>query len=85
MMKNYKSSFLLTVFGGLLMTKQNYENMTRKQIKEYLLSHRNDDEAWSVFMEKLGNLDQNQGYSPDLSTEEMEQIFQSRLNPQISH
>jgi hypothetical protein len=39
------SKFLLTVFGGLLMMKQDYENMTRKQIKEYLLSHRNDEEA----------------------------------------
>ncbi|WP_237741219.1 DUF6887 family protein [Geminocystis herdmanii] len=59
--------------------------MTRKQIKEYLLSHRQDEEAWSVFMEKLGNLNENQGYSPDLSAEEMEQIFQSKLNQKIPH
>lgn len=65
------------------MTKQDYENMTRKQIKEHLLSHRNDEEAWSVFMEKLGNLNENHGYSPDLSTEEMEQIFRSKLNQKI--
>ncbi|HEY9704039.1 MAG TPA: hypothetical protein V6C58_16435 [Allocoleopsis sp.] len=67
------------------MTKQNYENMTRKQIKEYLLSHRNDEEAWSVFFEQLGNLDNNQGYSPDLPSAEMEKIFQSKLNQKISH
>lgn len=67
------------------MMKQDYKNMTRKQIKEYLLSHRNDEEAWSVFWEKLGNLDDNQGYSPDLPTEEMEQIFQSKLNRKITH
>ena len=82
MIKNYKSSFLLTVFGDLLMMKQDYKNMTRKQLKEHLLSHRNDEEAWSIFMEKLDKLDQNNGYSPDLSTEEMEQIFQSKLNQQ---
>ena len=64
------------------MMKQDYKKMTRKQLKEYLLSHRNDEEAWSVFMEKLDNLDSNQGYSSDLSTEEMEQIFQSKLNKQ---
>ncbi len=62
------------------MMKQDYENMTRKQLKEYLLSNRNDQEAWSVFMNTLGNLDENNGYSPNLSTEEMEQIFQSKLN-----
>jgi hypothetical protein len=67
------------------MMKQDYENMTRKQIKEYLLSHRNDEEAWSVFMQKIGNLDDNQGYSPNLSTEEMERIFESKLNQKISH
>lgn len=67
------------------MTKQNYENMTRKQIKEYLSSHRNDEEAWSVFWQKLGYLDNNQGYSPDLPLEEMENIFQLKLNPKKSH
>jgi hypothetical protein len=36
-------------------------------------------------MKKLANLDENQGYSPDLSTEEMEQIFQSKLSQKISH
>jgi hypothetical protein len=36
-------------------------------------------------MKKIGDLDQNQGYSPDLSTEEMEQIFQLKLNQKISH
>lgn len=36
-------------FRGLLMTKQDDENMTIKQLKEYLLSNRNDEEAWTVF------------------------------------
>ena len=67
------------------MTKQDYENMTRKQIKEYLFSHRNDEEAWSVFFEKLGDLDNNHGYSPDLPSAEMEQIFQSKLNQKMPH
>ena len=67
------------------MTKQNYENMTRQQIKEYLLSHRNDEEAWTAFFEKIGYLDNNQGYSPDLPKEEMEKIFQAKLNQKMSH
>lgn len=37
------------------------------------------------FFYKLGDLDNNHGYSPDLSTEEMERIFKSKLNGKISH
>ena len=60
--------------------KPDYKNMTRKQLKEYLISHRNDEEAWAVFFEKLSHLDPHQGYSPDLPTEEIEKIFKAKLN-----
>ncbi|MDJ0662888.1 MAG: hypothetical protein QNJ42_25875 [Crocosphaera sp.] len=62
------------------MTKPNYKNMNRAELKEYLLSNRNDQEAWSIFFEKLSHLDQNTGYSSDLSSEEMENLFKTKLN-----
>lgn len=66
--------------GGLLMTKPDYKQMTRRELKEYLLSHRNDEEAWSTFFEKLSHLDSNLGYPLDLPSEEMEAIFREKLN-----
>jgi hypothetical protein len=32
-------------YGDLLMMKPDYENMTRKQLKEHLLSDRTDEQA----------------------------------------
>lgn len=69
-------------YGDLLMMKPNYENMTRKQLKEHLLSDRTDEQAWSAFFEKLSTLDPNLGYSPNLSEQEMEKIFKEKLNQQ---
>jgi hypothetical protein len=31
------------------MTKPNFKTMTRKELKQYILIHRNDEEAWSEF------------------------------------
>ncbi len=60
------------------MMTPNYKEMSRKELKEYLLAHRNDNEAWSAFFEKLSALDQNIGYTPNLSIEEMEQILNDK-------
>ncbi|PSB01323.1 DUF6887 family protein [Merismopedia glauca] len=65
--------------GGLLM-KPHYRNMTRKELKEHLLAHRNDEEAWSVFFENLSELDSSMGYSADLSDKEMERVFREKLD-----
>lgn len=67
-------------FGGLLMTKPNYRNMTRAELRKHLLSDRNNQEAWEIFFEKLSDLDPNTGYSPELPSEEMEKIFRTKLS-----
>lgn len=66
--------------GGLSMTKPDYKQMARRELKEHLLSHRNEEEAWSTFFEKLSHLDPNLGYPPDLPSEEMEAIFRKKLD-----
>ncbi|MDJ0601932.1 MAG: hypothetical protein QNJ37_24210 [Crocosphaera sp.] len=63
------------------MTKPNYNNMNRAELKQYLLSNRNDQDAWNSFFEQLSHLDPNTGYSSDLSPEEMEKVFKRKLNP----
>ena len=69
--------------GGLLTMKPDYKNMSRSELKEHLLSHRNDEEAWAIFFEQLNHLDSNLGYPSDLPQEEMEKIFKAQLNPTI--
>jgi len=62
------------------MMKPDYKNMTQQQLKEHLLENRNDEEGWAVFFERLSHFDPNQGYSPNLQSEEMEKIFKAKLN-----
>lgn len=66
-------------YGGLLMMKPDYKAMTRKQLKEHLATHRHDEEAWSAFFQKISELDPTLGYSPDLSDQEMENIFKEKI------
>jgi hypothetical protein len=35
------------------MSKETYEAMTRKELRDYLRSDRNNQEAWKVFFDKL--------------------------------
>ncbi|MGK7892194.1 MAG: hypothetical protein AB4372_00680 [Xenococcus sp. (in: cyanobacteria)] len=65
------------------MTKPDYKNMTRSELKEHLLSHRNDEEAWAVFFKQLNNLDSDLGYASDLPPEEMEKVFREKLDQRI--
>jgi hypothetical protein len=69
------------VDGDLSMTKPDYNQMTRKELKEYLKVNRQDNEAWTVFFEKLSQLDPERSYPPPytMSKEEVEDIFRSRL------
>ena len=34
------------------MTKPNFDQMSRAELKAYVLAHRDDDEAWNAFMSK---------------------------------
>lgn len=35
------------------MTKPNFKEMSRAELKTYVTAHRDDDEAWDAFFEKL--------------------------------
>ncbi|MDV3002931.1 MAG: hypothetical protein N5P05_004586 [Chroococcopsis gigantea SAG 12.99] len=65
--------------GHLFMTERNYQEMSRKELKEYLLLNRHDEEAWAVFFEKLSHVDKAKAYPANLPNETMEQIFKDKL------
>lgn len=35
------------------MTKPNFKEMSRAELRNYVQAHRDDDEAWDAFFEKL--------------------------------
>ena len=35
------------------MTKPNFNEMSRAELKTYVLAHRDDDEAWGIYLAKL--------------------------------
>lgn len=37
------------------MTKPNFESMSRAELRVYVTSHRDDDEAWGIYLDRLHN------------------------------
>ncbi len=35
------------------MTKPNFNEMPRAELKAYVLAHRDDDEAWGIYLDRL--------------------------------
>ena len=66
------------------MTKPNFKEMSRAELKTYVTAHRNDSEAWDAFFEKL---EQEQSpdtkwYPPPLNEEGiriMEEAFRQKI------
>jgi uncharacterized coiled-coil protein SlyX len=47
--------------GGLPM-KSNFQTMTLRELKKYVLEHRNDQTAFQVLMDRVGSQEQDQVY-----------------------
>jgi hypothetical protein len=54
-----------TVFGNLTMTQQpDFQTMSRKELRSYVLSHRDNEDALRIYMDRLKNepgIDRHQG------------------------
>jgi hypothetical protein len=63
------------------MTKPDFTQMTRKELKKYILSHPTDDEAIrELFISRRNPNAQVFPYPYDMHYEEIETIFKSKLN-----
>jgi hypothetical protein len=69
------------VNGGLTMTKPNFSNMTRQELRGYILEHRDDDEAIEALINK-GNPSSPTYRFPQTEDDlqEMEAILKQKLN-----
>jgi uncharacterized coiled-coil protein SlyX len=47
--------------GGLPM-KSNFQTMTLRELKKYVLEHRNDQTAFQALMDRVGSQEQDQVY-----------------------
>lgn len=63
------------------MSKPNYEQMSQTELKNYLKLNRQDEEAWSIFFQKIEENNQGQWYPPPqtMPNEEFEAIIQEKL------
>jgi hypothetical protein len=64
-----------------LMTKPNFQQMTRKELKKYILAHPTDDEAIrELFINRRNPNAKIYPYPYDLPYEEIAAIFKEKLN-----
>lgn len=68
------------VNGGLTMMKPNFREMTRQELRAYVLAHREDDEAIEVLITR-GNPDSPTYPFPrtDEDLQEMDEILKRKL------
>lgn len=68
--------------GSLVkMNKPNFKEMTRKELKKYVLSHPTDDEAIrELFINRRNPNAKIYPYPYEMSYEEVEAIFKSKIN-----
>jgi hypothetical protein len=62
------------------MTKPDFSQMSRSELREYLIHHRNDTEAWGEFISRPKP--NSKRYPPPLNQEGMqiaEQVFREKL------
>jgi hypothetical protein len=63
------------------MTKPDFKQMTRKELKKYILAHPTDDEAIrELFINRRNPNTKVYPYPYDMPYEEVEAIFKSKLN-----
>ena len=69
------------VNGGLIMMKPNFDTMTRREIRDYILQHREDDDAIEALINK-GNPNSPTYKFPqtDEDLQEMEAILKQKIN-----
>lgn len=68
--------------GGLSM-KPNFEKMTRKELKAYVLAHRDDQEAIDLLMSRRSPDSEAVWYDASLSQAQIKEILQKKIKGEI--
>jgi len=69
------------VNGGLIMTKPNFDTMTRQELREYILQHRDDDNAIEALISKGNPITPTYKFpQTDEDLQEMAAILKQKLD-----
>jgi uncharacterized coiled-coil protein SlyX len=66
--------------GGLSM-KSNFQTMTMRELKKYVLEHRNDQTAFQSLMDRIDSLAQDQVYD-EVDSQQFSKLVDQHLNSQ---
>jgi hypothetical protein len=66
--------------GGLSM-KSNFQTMTMRELKKYVLEHRNDQIAFQSLMDRVDSLAQDQVYD-EVDSQQFSKLVDQHLNSQ---
>ena len=72
---------ILKVNGGSLMTKLNFKEMNLKELRKYILAHRDDDEAWSEYAARPRN---STLFPPSQSFDQYKEVIEKLLQKKES-
>jgi hypothetical protein len=75
---------LLMGYGSLTMTqKPDFHKISRKELRRYVLTHREDEEALQIYMERLKNepgVIRHQGGLAEEDLAQLEHLIQERVH-----
>ncbi len=75
-------TFLALGFGNLIMMKLDFQTMPRRELRAYVLTHREDSEALQIYMERLRTepgVVRQQGGPEQNDMDKLEQFMQERM------
>lgn len=76
---------LLIQFYQLIDTmKPDFNNMTKDELREYVITHQDDKEAFYIYIDRLKSNPSNKVYSNSLSPQEIDKIVTNHLKEKQS-
>ena len=70
--------------GSLMMTRKlNFQQMSRKELRTYVLTHREDEEALRIYMERMHNepgINRQTGGLNEEDFNQLEQLIKKRVS-----
>ncbi len=64
--------------------KHDFRNMTKEELRQYVITHQEDKEAFYIYIDRLKSNPSNQVYSNTLSPQEIDEVVTNHLKEKQS-
>ncbi len=64
--------------------KHDFNNMTKEELRQYVITHQEDKEAFYIYIDRLKSNSSNKVYSNSLSAQEIEEVVVNHLKEKQS-